>query len=73
LATNHKKYSYQTSPWYYAKESNRPDYITPEDISFALEAGGVPWLIAIEVLEAISWGEAEDAKLCAYVTYKAMT
>lgn len=56
-------------PWHYALAERR-DYITPEDIQAAIDAGvEAPTLHAI-VLTAISYKQCEDYSCCAFVATK---
>lgn len=55
-------------PWFHASWAGREQkYITPEDITTALNAGGDPARIRQIVLDAISKGQCEDHSLCALV------
>jgi len=52
--------------WAQARTSGR-DYITPEDVKDALDAGAGATAVARGVLIAVDIGLAEDASLCAFV------
>ena len=72
-----EKHESKTSPWHYAlaacepNEFSRASYITPEDITAAIDAGAEPAELAREVLEAISRKTVEDWSCCAFVALKA--
>lgn len=51
---------------YYPKQDGR-DYITPEDIQAAIDAGATKAALQQEVLEWLSKKAAEDWGLCAWV------
>lgn len=53
-------------PWAHATAANR-DYLTPEDITEAFEAGAVHEEVAIIVLQALGQRKCEDWSLCAFV------
>jgi hypothetical protein len=57
------------SVWYYAKACDR-DYITPEDVDAAREAGADINALRLEVLVALSRGCCEDWGLSAFVAAK---
>jgi len=56
----------KTHPMHYAEKAKRT-YITPEDISAAVKAGGKGEEIFPVVLAAISLRMCEDATACAFV------
>lgn len=56
----------ETNPWAYARERGR-DYLTPEDLTDAIEAGADRDTIWRATLDAISRKVAEDKSLCAFV------
>lgn len=57
-----------------AKAAGR-DYITPEDVSAALDSGADVNVVRLDVLEAIGGPRrgAEDKSLCAFVAWKGRT
>lgn len=55
-----------TNPWFHAAKAER-DYITPEDIREARNAGAALGPLHKVVLQAISVCRAEDHRLCAFV------
>jgi hypothetical protein len=59
----------KTNPWHYAEKEQR-DYITPEDIGDAFDAGGKRFDIWRVVLHAIDKRQCEDVSLCAFVAHK---
>ena len=54
------------SLWDLAKADGR-DYITPEDVSDAIEKGQSQTDVWLEVLQAVEAKAAEDASLCAFL------
>jgi hypothetical protein len=58
-----------TSPWWHAANAIREgrDYITPEDISAAIDAGADLTELRLEVLVALGRRCCEDWSLCAFV------
>jgi hypothetical protein len=59
----------EVNPWYYATKDKR-DYITPEDITAAITAGGQKLEVWHAVLDALSASACEDPSLCAYVAIR---
>jgi len=58
-----------TTVAYYAERDGR-DYITPEDITAAIDAGAEKSALQQEVLEWLGKRAAEDWSLCAFVAAK---
>lgn len=59
----------QTNPWFYATKSEH-NYLTPEDITAAITAGGDKEEVWGAVLDAMSSGSVEDWTLCAFVSIR---
>jgi hypothetical protein len=57
------------NPWHHAAKAGR-EYLTPEDVTAAVAAGGTVLGVAKAVLEAVEAKAAEDASLCAFVALK---
>lgn len=55
-----------TNPWFHAAKAER-EYITPEDITAARNAGAALGPLHAVVLHAINDRKAEDYRLCAFV------
>ena len=58
-----------TNPWYHAWAHQR-DYLTPEDVTAAVEAQASIVDVAQAVLQAVEMKAAEDASLCAFIALK---
>lgn len=56
------------NPWYHANERGRK-YLTPEDITAAIAAGGEKLEVWQVVLEALGKRVCEDWSLCAFVAH----
>jgi len=56
----------KTDPWFYALEAKN-DYLSPEDITAAIKAGGEKLEVWEIVLDAISANACEDLSCCAFV------
>ncbi len=56
----------KTSIWFHAGHASRT-YVTPEDITAAIEAGAPRAELQQEVLEAVGAKACEDWSLCAFV------
>lgn len=59
----------ETNPWFYAKRANH-DYLTPEDIVAAINAGGDKVEVWSAVLDALGAKACEDWSLCAFVAHR---
>lgn len=57
--------------WEIAKAEDR-DYITPEDITKALESGASAHVLVADVLNAIGCHSVEDVSLCAHLAWRAL-
>lgn len=55
-----------TNPWYHAWARQR-DYLTPEDVTAAIEAQASVLDVTQAVLQAVELKCAEDASLCAFL------
>lgn len=58
-----------TDPWKLAKAWRR-NYLTPEDLSEASEAGATREDLLVAFAEAVECGACEDAKTCAFVVLR---
>lgn len=54
------------NPWFHADAAKR-DYITPEDVRAAREAGADYVAACVAVVRAIAHRRVEDAQTCAWV------
>ncbi len=61
--------SKKTSPWFHAEQAGR-NYLTPEDVNEAIDAGGTRLEIWTDVLKAIEMHAVEDASCTAFVALK---
>jgi hypothetical protein len=53
-------------PWSHAAENGR-NYITPEDIQDAIDAGADQMVLSVAVLKALGQKKCEDWSCCAFV------
>lgn len=58
-----------TNPWFHAVKAAR-DYITPEDVTAAMEAGGTVKQVIQPVLQAFELGAVEDSSCTAFVALR---
>lgn len=59
----------KTNPWFYAAETGH-NYLSPEDIIAAINAGGTKMEIWEIVLDAVSGKACEDYSCCAFVAFR---
>lgn len=59
----------ETNPWFYTVKDGR-DFMTPEDITAAITAGGQKLEVWHAVLDALSANSCEDPSLCAFVAIR---
>jgi len=58
------------NPWHHAAKEGR-DYMTPEDVTAAIKAGGEALVVAEAVLQAVDLGCVEDSSCTAFAALRA--
>lgn len=58
-----------TNPWHHAKKDDRK-YITPEDVTAAIDAGGTKLEVWEAVLDGVAKRAVEDPRCTAFVALK---
>lgn len=59
-----------SNPWHYAAKAGR-EYMTPEDVGAAIEAGGGALVVAEAVLQAVDLKCVEDSSCTAFAALEA--